>query len=182
MSANAISKRLEPGDFARLYGSHVRSVHAAALRILGDPSDAEDVTQEVFLRLWLEPERYDCRRGQLGPYLRVMARSRALDHWRRQQAAGRARDRLESVAADLQAPVDERPAAAAEREEAARTVRSGLRRLPPAQREALALSFYAGLTADEVAVRTRAPRGTARSRMRLGMQKLREECAPALES
>ena len=75
--------------FSRVYDDHARSVHGAALRILGDPAQAQDVTQDVFLRLWRRP-RFDARRGELGSYLRLMARSRALDLCREGQAAGRA--------------------------------------------------------------------------------------------
>ena len=80
----------DPRDFERAYDEHGRSVYAAALRILGSPAQAQDVTQDVFLRLWRKPESFDARRGGLGPYLRLMARSRALDLWREGQAAGRA--------------------------------------------------------------------------------------------
>ena len=77
-------------DFEAAYETHHRSVHAAALRVLGDPAQAQDVVQDVFLKLWRKPERFDARRGDLGPYLRLMARSRALDLWRERDAASRA--------------------------------------------------------------------------------------------
>ena len=163
--------------FAALYQAHRRGVHAAALRILGRSAEAEDVTQEVFLRLWRDPGRYDARRGDLGAYLRLMARSRALDLWRAEQAAGRARDRLELATHGDELPVDERPGPAAEREESRGRVREALRRLPREQREALVLAYWGGLTADQVARRSCVPFGTARSRIRLGLAKLRKDCA-----
>jgi RNA polymerase sigma-70 factor, ECF subfamily len=172
--------RLEAARFDVLYREHAAGVYAAAQRILGRRAEAEDVTQEVFLRLWRDPGRFDPRRGELGSYLRMMARSRALDLWRQEQAAGRARDRLRLLTRGTEARPDERPAASAEREELRRDVRAALGRLPPAQREALVLGYWGSLTADEVARRAGVPFGTARSRMRLGLEKLRRECGPAV--
>src|SRR3954466_6541369 len=89
----------DPHTFSRVYDEHARSVYGSALRILGNPAQAQDVTQDVFLRLWRAPRRFDARRGDLGAYLRLMARSRALDVYREGQAAGRVSDRLRVVAA-----------------------------------------------------------------------------------
>src|SRR4051812_50174976 len=80
--------------FSRAYAQHARAVHAVALGVLGDPARAQDVVQDVFLRLWRRPEAFDMRRGALGPYLRVMARSRAIDLHRETRATERVADRL----------------------------------------------------------------------------------------
>jgi RNA polymerase sigma-70 factor, ECF subfamily len=170
----------DPATFGHIYDEHSRSVYGAALRILGNPAQAQDVTQDVFLKLWRNPKRFDSRRGDLGTYLRLMARSRALDLYREGQAAGRARDRLEAVVAQDEPRVDERPALAAVRGEHREAVRVALRRLPEAQREALVLAYWGGMTADEIARRIDVPLGTAKSRIRLGMVKLRDEIADAL--
>src|SRR3954447_3237128 len=85
--------------FERVFSDHRDGVHAAAYRVLGDAAQAQDVTQDVFLRLWLKPERYDASRGPVGAYLRLMARSRALDLWREGPAAGRAGHRQRALAA-----------------------------------------------------------------------------------
>ena len=106
------------------------------------------------MRVWRRPRAFDARRGELGSYLRLMARSRALDLWREAQAAGRASDRLKLVVADDEGRVDERPSAAAERDETRDAVRDALRRLPEAQREALVLAYWGGLTADQIALRS----------------------------
>src|SRR3954453_3268167 len=99
----------DPTAFARVYDEHQRGVHAAAYRILGNAAQAQDVTQDVFLRVWRSPQKFDARRGELGSYLRLMARSRALDLWREAQAAGRAGDRLKVVVAQDGRRPDERP-------------------------------------------------------------------------
>jgi RNA polymerase sigma-70 factor (ECF subfamily) len=166
----------DPEAFEQVYEEHSRGVYAAAYRILGQAAQAQDVVQDVFLRLWRRPEAFDARRGDIGPYLRLMGRSRALDVWREGQAAGRASDRLKLVVGDEEGRVDERPAAATERDDERAQVREALRRLPAAQREALVLAYWGGLTADEIAQRSQVPLGTAKSRIRLGLAKLREEC------
>jgi RNA polymerase sigma-70 factor (ECF subfamily) len=166
----------DPVVFEHVYDEHSRGVYAAAYRILGQATPAQDVVQDVFLRLWRRPESFDARRGRLGPYLRLMARSRALDLWREGQAAGRASDRLKLVVGEDEGHVDERPALAAERDDAREQVRDALRRLPAAQREALVLAYWGGLTADQIARRSQVPLGTAKSRIRLGLARLREEC------
>src|SRR3954469_18823059 len=84
--------------FERLYDEHSVTVYRIALRVLGNSTQAQDVVQDVFLRLWRQPERFDGGRGTLGNYLRLLARSRALDLWREAQVAGRARERMKTVA------------------------------------------------------------------------------------
>ena len=169
----------DPKTFARVYDEHSRGVYGAALRILGDPARAQDVVQDVFLRVWRNPGNFDHRRGELGSYLRLMARSRALDVYREGQAAGRARDRMENVVAfENEARDDERPGAILERDEDRARVREALKSLPLPQREALVLAYWGGMTADEIARRSGVPLGTAKSRIRLAMSKLRSE--PAL--
>jgi RNA polymerase sigma-70 factor, ECF subfamily len=171
----------DPQAFQQAYEEHHRGAYAAAFRILGNAAQAQDVVQDVFLRVWRRPAAFDARRGELGSYLRLMARSRALDVWREGQALGRASDRLKIVVADEESRVDERPSAAAERDDARSAVREALRRLPESQREALVLAYWGGLTADQIAQRAHVPLGTAKSRIRLGLAKLREECRDALE-
>jgi RNA polymerase sigma-70 factor (ECF subfamily) len=161
--------------FARAYAEHARSVHATAMRVLGDPARAQDVVQDVFARLWARPSRFDPSRGELGPYLRLMARSRALDMWREGQAAGRASDRVRDLVA-VEGPgrdQDARPDETTVRAESRAAVRDALRELPGPQREALVLAYWGGLTADEIAQRTKTPLGTAKSRIRLGMARMR---------
>jgi RNA polymerase sigma-70 factor, ECF subfamily len=170
----------DPADFERAYDQHARGVYRAAYRVLGSAAQAQDVVQDVFLKLWREPGKFDACRGELGSYLRLMARSRALDTWRERDAAGRASDRLQlDVALDEGRP-DERPAVAAEREGEWRTVRDALRGLPAVQREAVVLAYWGGLTADQIARRSNVPLGTAKSRIRLGLARLRLEFESAM--
>lgn len=172
--------------FDRVYREHRRSVFLTALRITRDPVAADDVTHDVFVRLWRRPDRFDAGRGDLLPYLRLMARSRALDLWREKQAAGRAEDRLRVVVSQRDAePCDADPVPTVLADERAQVVRDALATLPEAQREAVVLAYWGGLTAEEIAGRVGAPLGTVKSRLRLGLSKLRPEVGdrlPALDA
>jgi RNA polymerase sigma-70 factor (ECF subfamily) len=170
----------DAGAFERVYDEHARGAYRAAFRVLGNGAQAQDVVQDVFLKLWRDPGKFDARRGELGSYLRLMARSRALDTWREGQAAGRAADRLKLGVARDEGRADERPAVAAEHEVTRRTVRDALRGLPSVQREAVVLAYWGGLTADQIARRSNVPLGTAKSRIRLGLARLRLEFEDAL--
>ncbi|MBO9532079.1 MAG: sigma-70 family RNA polymerase sigma factor [Solirubrobacteraceae bacterium] len=163
----------EPATFDRIYREHRRAVFLTAMRITKDPALAEDVTHDVFVRLWRRPARFDDARGELGPYLRLMARSRALDLWRERQAAGRAQDRLVVAAGIDPEPQPDDPSMRAVAGERAATVREALHELPEPQREALVLAYWGGLTAEEIARRIGVPLGTVKSRIRLGLAKLR---------
>jgi RNA polymerase sigma-70 factor (ECF subfamily) len=164
-----------PATFARAYDEHAGAVYGAALRVLGNPAAAQDVAQDVFLRLWRRPGAFDSRRGDLGAYLRLMARSRALDLWRTAQAGGRATDRLKIASGRDEPRPEEQPAPNAERDEDRRSVRAALQALPASQREAVVLAYWGGLTASEIAARSGVPIGTAKSRVRLGLQRMRAE-------
>jgi RNA polymerase sigma-70 factor (ECF subfamily) len=171
----------DPHTFSRMYDEHHRGVYGAAYRILGNQAQAQDVAQDVFLRIWRSPGKFDSRRGELGSYLRLMARSRALDVWREGQAAGRASDRLKLVVAKEEPRVEDRPAPMAELESDRSAVRDALKRLPTAQREAVVMAYWGGLTADQIAKRAGVPLGTAKSRIRLGLAKLRDEVESSFE-
>jgi RNA polymerase sigma-70 factor (ECF subfamily) len=162
-----------PASFSRVYDEHSHAVYTTAYRVLGNVAQAQDVVQDVFLKLWRNPAKFDANRGALGGYLRMMARSRALDVWREGQAAGRASDRLKVVVGGQEPHADTR--ALAELDEERETVRNALGKLPAPQREALFLAYFGGLTADEIARRIHVPLGTAKSRIRLGLERLRAE-------
>ena len=170
-----MAARLDSVRFHTLYERHWKQVHAAANSVLHDPGEAEDVAQEVFIRLWREPQRFDPTRGTLDRYLRLLARSRALDRWRSLHAASRARDRLEQSGGGKPAAL-EPPEAAAERRAERDLLLDALRQVPPKQREAVALAFFGDMTASEVARRVSVPLGTAKSRVRLGVARLGPLC------
>jgi RNA polymerase sigma-70 factor (ECF subfamily) len=170
------SATVTPSDFCELYERHWDDAFRAAHDVLRDASLAEDVTQEVFLRLW-SGSGYDAGRGPVEPYVRLLARSRALDLWRRARARERMRDRLACGAREARAAEDPEHAllSAAERELA----RVAVRRLPPEQRQAVGLAYWADMTAQEAASAQGIPLGTAKSRLRLAVSKLARDPAVA---
>ena len=146
---------------------------AAAQRVLRDQAAAEDVAQDVFIALWRNPGAYDSKRGSLRSYVALMARSRALDRWRTRQAREAAVDR--SAAEQRVRHTDEESAAEpVMRRDRSRRVLHALDSLPGEQREAVLLAFGGGLTAREIAVGRGVPVGTAKSRVRLGLARVRE--------
>jgi RNA polymerase sigma-70 factor, ECF subfamily len=166
----------DPHQYDLAYRTHRQRVRAAAQRVVTDAATAEDVTQEVFLRLWLRPDLFDARRGSLAAFLCVMARSRALDRIRADGALDRARHRLAEYRA-LEPATDEEPVAALMRADDREELRRALLTLPEAQREAVTLAYGGDMNSAEIARRTHVGRATARSRLRLGLGKLRAELA-----
>jgi RNA polymerase sigma-70 factor (ECF subfamily) len=160
-------------DFARIYDEHAADVFRAAHRVLRDAALAEDVAQDVFLALW-RGSGYDDARGPLGPYLRLMARSRALDLWRRNRAGERSVARLRQHVPSG-ASADDEPPQAVLRAAARELTRRGVRALPPEQRQAIGLAYWGGLTVQQAAELQGIPLGTAKSRVRLGLRKLAQD-------
>lgn len=155
--------------FESAFHAHREHMVITAQQVLRDRAAAEDLVQDVFLQLWLAPDRYNPRRGRLGSYLTMLAHHRALDRWRSRAVNGSAVDRLAEQVAVHAAP-DDSAADRVMRRETARTVRAAVAALPPAQREAILLTYGAGLSLPEVATATSAPLGTAKSRVRLGLR------------
>jgi RNA polymerase sigma-70 factor (ECF subfamily) len=171
---------IECGAFERIYDEHSAGVYTAAFAVLGNSAQAQDVVQEVFLRMWRRPDDFDSARGSLGNYLRLMARSRAVDVWREARVAGRARDRMKVLAVRDEGRPDDRPALAVELRRDRAVVLRALARIPMLQRQAIVMAYWGGLTADEIATRSGVPVGTVKSRIRLGLMKLRDRTAADL--
>ena len=177
------SKRCVAGDESALrqaYREHAAAVLGLASRVLGNETLAEDVVQEVFVRLWERPEQFDPKRGRLRTYLLAMAHSRAVERLRaedsqRRRAEAARREPVDSSSADL--------GRAFAAHEAGSAVRRALAGLPVDQRTAIQMAYFDGYSYREVALALAEPEGTVRSRIRSGMQKMRaalqaEEVAP----
>jgi RNA polymerase sigma-70 factor, ECF subfamily len=160
-----------------LYDRYGRLVFSIALRITGSPETAEEVTQDTFQQAWQGIGGY--RLGhQMGAWLCGIARHRAIDATRSKRERARAR---ESVTIDgLHELADQTHSVALDAEylDLRGVIRQALHELPAAQRQTLELAYFGGLTCDEIAHRTNTPRGTVRSRLRLGMSRLRGALAP----
>ena len=168
-------RRMAAGDggaLAELYDRHGRVLFSLAVRILRDHGDAEEAVQDVFAQAWRQAARYDTTRGVVVAWLLMMVRSRSIDRLR----ARRGQPPLQGDhptalrdAADASTPVD---LALLTADQITR-VRAALEDLPEVQRAAIDLAFHEGLTHAEVAERLQQPLGTIKTRIRLGLLRLR---------
>lgn len=164
--------RLAGGDraaLAELYDRYGPGVYGLARRMLGDAALAEDVTQEVFLKVWRAAARFDPERGRCATWILHIAHTTAVDAARARQRAAPSRFEEQPEEPDLRADT----AAEAEAAILGGQVRAALMRLPAEQREVLELAYFDALTQQQIAARLRLPLGTVKSRIRLGLESLR---------
>jgi RNA polymerase sigma-70 factor (ECF subfamily) len=172
----SLLRRMANGDeqaLGALYDRWHPLVNAMVLRILRQRDDVDDVVEETFWQAWRQAGRYDGARGTVQTWLLTIARSRALD---RVRAVKRLREEpmdRENGELLVQQVADGDPGMDAESSERRTVVIAALAELPPEQREALELGYFAGLSQSEIAERTGQPLGTIKTRMRLAMQKLK---------
>jgi RNA polymerase sigma-70 factor (ECF subfamily) len=168
----ALVLRRQEAALGAIYDRYIRLVYAVALRITGDRETAEEVVQDVFQNVWQAAGSFQPGVGSFAAWLLGIARHRAIDATRSKRERARARE---------QTLDDVRPAGeemSLEREVAQRllrdTVRAALDALPANQRQTIELAYYGGLTRVEIAERLNEPVGTVKTRLRLGLLKLRE--------
>jgi RNA polymerase sigma-70 factor (ECF subfamily) len=163
--------RGDEAAFADLYDLTSRRVHGLVLRVVRDPAQAEEVTQEVYLQAWRTSARYDETRGSALSWLMTLAHRRAVDRVR----AAEATSRQDTTYHQRTQVVDhDTTAEAAEASLEARRVRTALAELTTVQREALELAYFGGYTHTEVATMLDLPVGTAKTRIRDGLIRLRD--------
>ena len=170
----SLMRNVAGGDrkaFLALYDRYAARVHGLALRVLGDPMTAEEVTQDAFVRLWIRAETFNPDRGRLSSWLLTITRRIAID-----------RIRLEGRRPSIWDPTDPEkfvenfPDPASQSEESRwGTLRFALDSLPTEQRSVIELSFYHGMSHSQIADYQSTPLGTVKTRLRLGMEKLRRE-------
>jgi RNA polymerase sigma-70 factor, ECF subfamily len=167
----------DPDAFGVIYDRHCAAVYSLAYRIVGRRSAADDVCQEAFIAVWRSGARYDPALGSVRSWLLTIAHHRAIDLIRR---ATRHEERQVSDerAADLVAADDDTERAAMERTESHDTLLL-LEELPGEQRRVIELAFYSGFSHTEIANALAVPLGTVKGRMRLGLEKLREQMTGA---
>ena len=141
--------------------------------MLRDASTAEDVVQDVFTTLWRHPDKFDPQRGSLPGYVAMMAASRAVDRMRSRNAGSAAADRLAVLDAQREQGVESPEDAVMRRHEAGRVL-AAVAELPAAQRDAVLLAYGRGLSTAEIAKAAGVPLGTAKSRLRQGLQRTRQ--------
>ena len=161
--------RWDPDALAEAYRRHAGAVYSLAWRTTGDRHLAEEIAQEVFLRLWEHPERFEAERGSLRTYLLVECHGRSLDllrsRSRRTRREERAARRERPDPTDLEAEIADL--------NLAERVRATLDALSPAERRAIELAYFGRRSYREVARLLETPEGTIKSRIRTGLTKLR---------
>lgn len=160
----------------QLYEQYERLVYSFALRIICDPHLAEEVVQDVFVRVWKQASRFDPARGRFSSWLINMTRNLTIDRVR----SSRSRGMIPLVRPD-ESEIPLQDAAAPDLADAAVTalhVRDAINLLSAEQREALDLAYWHGLTHAEIARRTRTPLGTVKSRLHHALMKLRTALNP----
>ena len=179
-----LMRRLQYRDkraFEAIFDRYGDLVYSTALRVLRDAHLAQDISQEIFARLWRKPVSYVAERGRFLTWLISVTRNRAVDEVR---SRGR-RQRHETASPEeqqreLPAGNANDPALNAQLAEEARAVRAALAGLPGEQREVIELAYFGGRTQQEMSQRLDQPLGTVKTRIRLGMQKLRAALAPEM--
>ena len=168
----ALVLRRQEAALGAIYDRYIRLVYAVALRITGDRETAEEVVQDVFQNVWQAAGSFQPGVGSFVAWLLGIARHRAIDVTRSKRERARARE---------QTLDDFRPAGeelSLEHEVGQRllrdAVRAALEALPANQRQAIELAYYGGLTRAEIAARLNEPLGTVKTRLRLGLLKLRD--------
>ncbi|HWF17320.1 MAG TPA: sigma-70 family RNA polymerase sigma factor [Acidimicrobiales bacterium] len=161
--------RYSEAALAEVYRRHGGAVFGLAKRVLSNATEAEDVTQEIFLRLWNQPDRFDASRGSLRSYLLAQSHARSVDSVRSLSSRRRREnsdvDRTATAAYDLQHEVWDLSLAD--------QVASAMNELPKEERQVIELAYFEGYTYVEVAQLLRQPEGTVKSRIRNGMRRMR---------
>jgi RNA polymerase sigma-70 factor (ECF subfamily) len=165
------SGRADEAAFAQLYDATARRVFGLALRVVRDPAQAEEVTQEAFLEIWRTAGRFDADKGSPLSWVMTITHRKAVDRVRSAEAS----TRRDTTYHHENQPVDhDSTAEAAQASLEAHRVRGALGTLTEVQREAINLAYFGGYTHTEVAAMLDLPVGTAKTRIRDGLIRLRD--------
>jgi RNA polymerase sigma-70 factor (ECF subfamily) len=163
--------RRDPAAAEELYGRFASRVYGLGIVMLGSDAMAQDLVQDTFVKLWRSADRFDARRGRLETWVLLVARSLAIDALRRRVLDARS---MERIGVERETSTDPGPEEIAETEDMAGRARAAMASLSNGQRAALELAYFGGKTSAEVAELEGIPIGTAKTRIRTALLKLRE--------
>ena len=167
--------RYKQDALAEVYRRHAGSVYALARRVTGDAHLAEEVVQEVLMKLWSHPDRFDQDRGTLRAFLLTQAHSRSVDIVRSDGSRRRREDKDNARTAEAGYDLEREVWDLAMAEQ----VQGALHALPVDERKAIELAYYGGHSYRDVALMLDQPEGTVKSRIRSGLRRLRSELQAA---
>jgi RNA polymerase sigma-70 factor (ECF subfamily) len=181
--------RISAGDeqaLGSLYDRYGRMAYSLAAAIVPDSADADEVVADAFAQLWRSASLFDASRGSVGAWLATIVRTRALDLVRAQRRRSRTLERAAMMSDEDSVPGfsqgTDAPDRDAESNEAGVLVRRSLADLPAPQRRVIELAYFGGLSQSEIATQLSEPLGTVKTRMRAGMEKLRQSLRPLIEA
>lgn len=172
--------RSDEQALAQLYDLSSRAVFGLALRIVSDRQAAEEVTLDVYMQIWNRLSRFDEDRGRGLAWLLMIARCRAIDYLRSARRHARDREQPFDGSVEIRSTGSD-PEESTLISSRRRAVRAALDALRPEQRAAIEMSYFGGLSHSDIAARLGEPLGTVKTRIRLGMRRLRSELAPLAE-
>jgi RNA polymerase sigma-70 factor (ECF subfamily) len=174
-------KRIAEKDlnaFSIFYDSYAAVIYSLALRIVRNSQEAEDIVQQVFLQVWHKASQYDAQQGSPQAWLMTIARNQAIDKFRLM------RSKREVNWEEMEKPVSENPQSSGEPlyslldKEKRDLILDALRTLSPSQRSAIELAYFEGLSHREISEKLKEPLGTIKTRINLGLKKLRDMLQP----
>jgi RNA polymerase sigma-70 factor, ECF subfamily len=167
--------RWRQDGLAEAYRRHAGAVYALARRLLVDPGMAEEIVQEVFLRLWNQPDKFDPERGSLRAYLLAQAHGRSVDVLRSETSRRRREERDARQTAEAGYDIEREVTDLS----VADQVKQVMAVLPVDERRAIELAYFGGHTYRQVAVMLEQPEGTVKSRIRSGLRRMRDQLKDA---
>lgn len=171
--------RGDPECFSEFYGRHAALIFSTAYKILNNPNDAEDVMQEVMFMIWEKSPMYEVSRGKPLNWAVTMTRNKAIDRLRSIQRRLRLNDDAEREMEPLQRPSNHRATDRIESGEKQKIVRAAVMKLNSEQRQVIEMSYFGGLTQQEISTRLNTPLGTIKARIRRGMLRLKKIVGPS---
>jgi RNA polymerase sigma-70 factor (ECF subfamily) len=186
---SALVAQAAAGDeraLGELYDRYGGMAFSLACAIVGEHADAEEVVADAYAQVWRSASGFDPSRGSVAAWLATIVRTRALDLVRSRKRRARVLEEAAMVTDEgetlVLAPTPESPDRGAELTDVSTIVRRSLAELPPPQRRVIELAYFGGLSQSEIAAQLSEPLGTVKTRMRAGMDKLRQALRPLLEA